>query len=435
MTLAASLLEGYGYNGITNTSDIGNDPILYLQEACIEAVNALYEASQQYYIADIIGQVEVVTESNGNVEAIQESAGSKLKQIWEAFKRKVKEIIDKIISKIRQVAQWIRNKLFGKSKDENGSIEKTSSNLIKELETFDPTAPSIPKSRSSFSKDVNNKREAKERGEDPVPSSKSQRKSSPPKMNYSNFKEDEALPNDEPLVIKMPGGNSIEVEPKDLKNDMIPIADVIETFQFMAKETGKTLNSLDDCAELCDTNFEDLKKLVDSIKFNRRSDNDLSKNIFTDDLYGVDGTLTHTNEYLSNLNDLLHDLRSRNSVIFISKDQLANHISSLVKFERDQHDWMDEYLNELKERERKFQMFQKEVDSINLNDYNGLGSELNKDAAAITKKISTYISGYVSVTQCHIRIANIHSVFINEELNIIRRCWEAYKSYMSKHNR
>ena len=111
MTLAASLLEGYGYNGVApsdNTTIV--DPILYLQEACIEAVNALYEASQQYYIADIIGQVEVVREGMTN-EALMESAGEKLKQIWEAFKRKVKEIIDKIISKIRKVIQWIKAKL------------------------------------------------------------------------------------------------------------------------------------------------------------------------------------------------------------------------------------------------------------------------------------------------------------------------------------
>ena len=126
--LAEKLLEGYsGFYGISESYEIA-DPITYLNEVAIEAVTALHEAAQQYYIGDIIAQSQVIMEGVTG-EALMESAGSKAKALWEAFKKRVKDIIDKVIEKLRKFVNWIRSKFSKKNNDPE--------QLIKDIKSFD----------------------------------------------------------------------------------------------------------------------------------------------------------------------------------------------------------------------------------------------------------------------------------------------------------
>lgn len=114
--LAEALLEGY--NGFTGSSncDTVSDPIAYLQEATIEAICALNEASQQYYIGDIIAASEVIMEGSG-----ASGAEGKLKTLWNKFKAKVKEILDKLRARIRKIIDWFKSKFKKKSGSSNGA--------------------------------------------------------------------------------------------------------------------------------------------------------------------------------------------------------------------------------------------------------------------------------------------------------------------------
>lgn len=137
--LAEKLLEGYsGFYGISESYEIA-DPITYLNEVAIEAVTALHEAAQQYYIGDIIAQSQVIMEGVTG-EALMESAGSKAKALWEAFKKRVKDIIDKVIEKLRKFVNWIRSKFSKKNNDPE--------QLIKDIKSFDANDVSKKKGES-----------------------------------------------------------------------------------------------------------------------------------------------------------------------------------------------------------------------------------------------------------------------------------------------
>ena len=142
--LAEKLLEGYsGFYGISESYEIA-DPIAYLNEVAIEAVTALHEAAQQYYIGDIIAQSQVIMEGVTG-EALMESAGSKAKALWEAFKKRVKEILTSFKTKMVAALKYIKdtitktikkvtdtlNKFSGKMKTE--STTKINSNCIPTL--------------------------------------------------------------------------------------------------------------------------------------------------------------------------------------------------------------------------------------------------------------------------------------------------------------
>ena len=116
MTLASKLLEGYGYN--SDSSSI-NDPIGYMNEACIECINSLYEASQQFYTGDIIGQTQVLMEGA--------DANKKMKELWEGFKKKVTSLLDKFIAKFKKVVSFFKKKSKENSNDVKDISEKLSS--------------------------------------------------------------------------------------------------------------------------------------------------------------------------------------------------------------------------------------------------------------------------------------------------------------------
>ena len=97
MSLASILLEGY--NGYGNTDTI-NDPVSYLNEAAMECITGLYEASQQYYTDDIYGSASVLMEGS--------DAGSKLKEMWNKFVTAIKKVIDKFIEKLKSIPAWFK---------------------------------------------------------------------------------------------------------------------------------------------------------------------------------------------------------------------------------------------------------------------------------------------------------------------------------------
>ena len=121
--LAEKLLEGYsGFYGISESYEIA-DPITYLNEVAIEAVTALHEAAQQYYIGDIIAQSQVIMEGVTG-EALMESAGSKAKALWEAFKKRVKEILTFFKTKILAALRYIKDLLEKGIKKATEVLEK-----------------------------------------------------------------------------------------------------------------------------------------------------------------------------------------------------------------------------------------------------------------------------------------------------------------------
>lgn len=107
MSFAATLLEGY--NGYSSTETIINDPIGYMNEACIECITGLYEASEQFYTGDIIGQTQVLMEGSDPKQ--------KIKELWEGFKKKIGEILAKFISKFRNVISSFKKKSLDRGND------------------------------------------------------------------------------------------------------------------------------------------------------------------------------------------------------------------------------------------------------------------------------------------------------------------------------
>lgn len=95
MTLASKLLEGYypeegGYVLEGMTPEVMMNQV---NAICTECITGLYEAAQQYFTDDIIGQAEVITEGAGIIDKIKEAIGKfiqKIKDIWAWFVKKVK---------------------------------------------------------------------------------------------------------------------------------------------------------------------------------------------------------------------------------------------------------------------------------------------------------------------------------------------------------
>ena len=142
MSLASILLEGY--NGYGNTDTI-NDPVSYLNEAAMECITGLYEASQQYYTDDIYGSASVLMEGS--------DAGSKLKEMWNKFVTAIKKVIDKFIEKIKNFVSAIRSR-FSKQKSETEKVEKLIKSKTSSKIVVSTNATSQSKSPSHIPNDV-----------------------------------------------------------------------------------------------------------------------------------------------------------------------------------------------------------------------------------------------------------------------------------------
>lgn len=123
MTLASKLLEGYypeegGYVLEGMTPEVMMNQV---NAICTECITGLYEAAQQYFTDDIIGQAEVITEGAGIIDKIKEAIGK--------FIQKIKDIWAWFVKKVKAFPAWIKG-LFTKSAEATAEVVQKAEKSI-----------------------------------------------------------------------------------------------------------------------------------------------------------------------------------------------------------------------------------------------------------------------------------------------------------------
>ena len=115
MTLASRLLEGYCPEGYDIVEE-GLTPDVVMERTnsiCIECIQGLYEAAEDFFTGDLIAQTQVLTEGVGVIDKIKELIGK--------FVEKIKNIWDWFIGKVKRFPAWFKS-LFSKAAENTDTL-------------------------------------------------------------------------------------------------------------------------------------------------------------------------------------------------------------------------------------------------------------------------------------------------------------------------
>lgn len=432
MTLAATLLEGY--NGYHREASVDiDDPIVYLQEAAIEAINALTEASQQYYIADIIGQTQVLMESTDS-QGVMESAGDKLKELWNSFKEKVSKIISAIIQKIKAVIEWIKGLLSKKKKDAEDVDE-----LIKEVESFD--LPTIY--TSSTAKNDTTSQHGSQRSSGTGTSLQPYTRGNGVPTSPIKQEQPEGVENG---VVSLPGGNEVKllVQHKDkipVPNDVFDkVNDAYDYFLDLIVAIGDPEDIKDD--------IDYLNKVVDGLRdymaiepsyltasdaaSEHRRQKYLEQDITSPD-YRIANNKnlkeTSISDAMHTLENKINDIGKGTGTRGLSKSQFIELLKSAQVRTKRVESTTSKSIDYLSNVSSELQKVRKKLDSIKLIDRTDEGHtpRTNFNPSTMTASVSKAISAIAQNTNVTIHLLQKKEQIVNINKQICFSVWRNYK--------
>lgn len=125
MTLASRLLEGYCPEGYDIVEE-GLTPDVVMERTnsiCIECIQTLYEAAENFFTGDLVSQAQVLTEGAGVIDKIKELIGN--------FVEKIKKIWDWFVTKVKKFPGWLKS-LFSKTAESTDKIIEKIEEKIEE---------------------------------------------------------------------------------------------------------------------------------------------------------------------------------------------------------------------------------------------------------------------------------------------------------------